>query len=371
MSSVRYGQSIRWRDRRACCILGAGYSHVAGLPLAKDLLATEAVPLSDAAAGRFRAVWDDFAAWRQFNPSREAEEYLTELYHAPRSQTWPTRRTPISNLESDDLPLLRAAGIRITRTRVPFSWATELIAAVIATPRGPDRAPTSWRYAPRVTFPPYCGAHVAFWLEVTALFESVSALTTNYDFLVERALRHRPMKRGFGPACHYGGLPTPQVLRGSQLPWRPGSTSIAMEGPIPVYKLHGSLNWCWRGSRLGLYQDARPVFRHGGEAAIVPPIREKDVPMWLEPVWRSAEEALSGAEVWIVCGYSLPHYDTAIHDLLQRAARGKLHHIFVLDPYASTVALAYGSLAPDAEVHRLPGLPDGTECLRGALERTE
>jgi len=369
MSSVSHSQTVALQHRRACCIIGAGYSHVAGLPLTKDLLAAEAALLSDSAAVRLQAVWEDFAAWKQRNPSGDTEEYLAELYQAVSSVAPPTRRTPISAIESNGIPLFRAAGITVTRPRVPFSWAVELIAATIATPHGPDRAPINWRYAARVTFPTYCDAHVAFWHEITALFQSVSVVTTNYDFLIERALRHRPMKRGFGPGCCYGGLATPQVLRGGQLPWPRQSTWIEMEGPIRVHKLHGSLNWCWRDGRLELYQDPRPVFRLGGEAARVPPVREKDIPAWLGPVWHSAEEALSRAEVWIVCGYSLPRYDTAMYDLLQRVARGNLNHILVLDPHVSTVCPRYASLAPRAEVHRLPGLPDGTGCLRGVVER--
>jgi len=60
-------QSIR-------CILGAGYSHVAGAPLARDLFATRNVAIpSEAAARRFRTVWKDYEAWLPENPSRDAE----------------------------------------------------------------------------------------------------------------------------------------------------------------------------------------------------------------------------------------------------------------------------------------------------------
>ena len=43
---------------------------------------------------------------------------------------------------------------------------------------------------------------------------------------------------------------------------------VEMDGAIPVYRLHGSLNWSRVGDELKLFQDLRPAFRHGGDAAI-------------------------------------------------------------------------------------------------------
>jgi hypothetical protein len=61
-----------------------------------------------------------------------------------------------------------------------------------------------------------------------------------------------------------------------------------MTGTIPVYKLHGSLNWSLTGQTVVAYQDMRPAFRHGGDAAIIPPIPEKLVPAWLKAIWSEA-----------------------------------------------------------------------------------
>ena len=46
-------------------------------------------------------------------------------------------------------------------------------------------------------------------------------MTTNYDILIERELRHKGMRRVFGPGFYYGGIPKPQLLRGtfSALGW--------------------------------------------------------------------------------------------------------------------------------------------------------
>jgi hypothetical protein len=54
-----------------------------------------------------------------------------------------------------------------------------------------------------------------------------------------------------------------------------------MTGSVPIYKLHGSLNWSLEGKVLVLYQDMRAAYRARGNAAIIPPTPEKPVPSWL------------------------------------------------------------------------------------------
>jgi len=55
-------------------------------------------------------------------------------------------------------------------------------------------------------FPFRCDSHLAFWREVLGKAGHVAAITTNYDILIERGLRHRRMTRVFGPGCYYGGF---------------------------------------------------------------------------------------------------------------------------------------------------------------------
>jgi len=327
--------------RRACCIIGAGYSYVAGLPLTRDLFSTDVDVVSDAAGYRFRAVWEDYRRWQDENPPQNPEEYLADLY-----------------------------GNILRRLAPRFTWAVELIAAVLATPRGPDLRPISPRYGVRVINPSHCAAHANFWRVVMSPFDEVGVVTTNYDLFVERSLRHRPMRRGFGPGCYYGGLPRPQLLIGTTLPFSVLKPErwVELTGAVPIYKLHGSLNWSKAKDGLETYQDLRPAFRHGGDAAIVPPVLEKDVPPWLRPIWSGAEKTLSEAECWIVCGYSLPTYDVAVNQLLRRAAEGRVKHIFVLDPNGSDLHHRYLSIAPRSEVHCLRGLPRGTSELQDTLE---
>jgi hypothetical protein len=256
-----------------------------------------------------------------------------------------------------------------TRAVPPFRWAVELLAAVLATPLPSDTTVVNFRYGARLTFALKYDTHIAFWREITARADHVAAITTNYDMLIERALRPRPMKRVFGPGCYYGGLPRPQVLRGTQPPGRSYAESeVEMDGAIPLHKLHGSLNWARTAQGLDLFQDLRAAFRNGGDAAIIPPTPEKEIPEWLLPVWRTAEEELSRAETWIVCGYSLPNYDLAVFDMLRRAAMGGcLRRILILDPLGQDLCNRYSAVAPSASVKALGGLPDGIEELSRIL----
>lgn len=361
-----------------CAILGAGYSYVAGAPLIRDLFATRdiAVP-SEAAARRFQTVWNDYEAWLSGNPSRNPEEYLTDLLKHGQSAAWTVNeRYVLGRTDLEATAAIEARGSTFSFPDVPvparvipqFKWAVELLGAVLSTPLHSDTTATNFRYGARVMFPFHCGPHSAFWREVTGKASHLAAITTNYDILIERGLRHRRMTRVFGPGCYYGGIPKPQLLRGTQLPWAYQGNYIELEGAIPVYKLHGSLNWSRTGDGLELFQDLRPAFRGGGDAAIIPPVPEKEIPAWLRPVWSSAEEELARAAVWIVCGYSLPSYDLAIAELLRRAATaGNLRRILVLDPHASDVCCRYSAIVQNVQVVALEGLPEGIKQLRELL----
>jgi hypothetical protein len=194
-----------------CCILSAGYSHVAGAPLTRDLFATRKVAIpSEAAARRFQLVWKDYEAWLPENPSRNAEEYLADLPKHGRSAVWTanegyvlgrrdleatvTIETRGSTLSFPDFPVP-------ARAIPPFEWAVELLAAVLATPLPSDTTVINFRYGARVMFPFHCESHLAFWREVMEKAAHVAAITTNYDILIERGLRHKRMTRVFGPGC--------------------------------------------------------------------------------------------------------------------------------------------------------------------------
>jgi len=172
------------------------------------------------------------------------------------------------------------------------------------------------------------------------------------------------MIRTFGPGCYYGGISQPQWLRGTLQIGAYHDVDLELKGAVPVYKLHGSLNWSVATGNLEFFQDLRSAFRRGGDAPIIPPIPEKDIPLWLSSVWQGAEEELSRARTWVVCGYSLPSYDKPIERMLGRAsAAGPLKRIIIMDPQSSELCARYSLIAPTVEVKPLPGLPDGINDL--------
>jgi hypothetical protein len=140
-----------------------------------------------------------------------------------------------------------------------------------------------------------------------------------------------------------------------------------MTGSIPVFKLHGSLNWSLTDDRIGVYQDMRPAYRHGGTAAIVPPIPEKLVPPWLDSIWRGAAKSLSRSNIWIVCGYSAPAYDTEVLRLLREAGTSRPLTIFLLSPDSADLHGKWIGILPQAQIACLPGLPQGIEQLAKQL----
>jgi hypothetical protein len=211
-----------------CCILGAGYSHVAGAPLTRDLFAARDVAVSSqATARRFKTVWNDYDAWLSKNPSRNPEEYLADLLMYGQLAAWTLNEKYALRRGDSEVPAAREARQSIfpfpdfpipARVIPPFEWAVELLGAVLGTPSPDDTTVTNFRYGARVMFPFRCGSHSAFWREVSGKASHVAAITTNYDILIERGLRHRPMTRVFGPGCYYGGIPKPQLLRGTNCP---------------------------------------------------------------------------------------------------------------------------------------------------------
>jgi hypothetical protein len=124
---------------------------------------------------------------------------------------------------------------------------------------------------------------------------------------------------------------------------------------IPLSKLHGSLNWSLAEDRVEVYPDLRPALRNKGDAAIIPPLPEKPVPWWLEPVWEKARTELAATNEWVVVGYSLPPYDHEINWLLTDSGRD-VRRIRIYDPFADSVAERWSKIAPHAHIETNDGL---------------
>ncbi len=180
----------------------------------------------------------------------------------------------------------------------------------------------------------------------------VSIVTFNIDLLLENALERLAHSRpgaawGLGDAY---GFSTPlKAARGSDdvFEWSgDGATRI------PLYKMHGSVNWVFQtrdyhppadlvgksGRNLWLIEDRQlPADRlrvrssgRGGRGRsvwyafplIVPPVYEKHafIRMHLQQVWDKAEQALSAATKVVFWGYSFPVADTHARHFFQGLA---------------------------------------------------
>jgi len=295
-------------------------------------------------------------------PGGAAEVFLADVF-VGRIKTRPDPRAP-TMFDADGGPPL------------PWSWAVETVQLRLAQEGPgstlpelrtqafvyPPRHVNRLRYGSNLSLPASSPRHTAFLRELLERYRLSGVVTTNYDTLAERVLRHRPMRRDPEPGCFYGGLTRPQFAHG-HLPWDRSDPdmhgrigSLELTGTIPVFKLHGSLNWERRGQKIALYRDQRLAYRRGGQAAIIPPTAEKQAETWLAAVWEGAELVLASSDRWIVVGYSLPEYDHAIGALLHRAAMsGTPVGIVLHDPHAPTLA-AHWSEATALPVEPKPAL---------------
>jgi hypothetical protein len=182
----------------------------------------------------------------------------------------------------------------------------------------------------------------------------LSIVTFNHDLLIENALVQVPSRTYGNVWCmsHAYGLGDLETIDD------PTSDTFSMDCPgdrarhIPVYKLHGSVNWVFKTLRANPPSEAsrrrrelliwinrviRPRVRNvtwptgsgrGGRGSwylwslIVPPIYEKGgfIRNELKGVWDRAADALESADRVIFWGYSFPQADVYSRYFFQRAA---------------------------------------------------
>jgi hypothetical protein len=170
-------------------------------------------------------------------------------------------------------------------------------------------------------------------------------ITFNYDLVVETALYNRGL---WNPSDGYGielqGLP--RVCESKKFPTL-----------IPLYKLHGSLNWDHSALQLrffydngspifpGYLEDERPSLsvkyqgKHAGNWMMPSFIKEFSAPGLLS-VWTKAFEAVQRAEEVVVIGYSLPEADSAACLLLGTSGMaGK--RLTLVNPEAQSLRARY------------------------------
>jgi len=303
----------------AVVILGAGFSYVGGLPLTAQLF-DGPLPISRNGRdkGRMESVRRAYKEW-QTTTGDGPEQWLRQVYDE--------RENPPSPLESS------------------ISWhaVVQYVLRRLCTPKNADAG----QYYYCITRHSAQPLHAEFWNAVLGGGVRTSIVTLNYDLLVERALHARIGPRETAPRFYYGGFQYDQFVR--------KMVNVAAKNPadrylavplgheIPVYKLHGSLNWAWEPHSLTLkiHDDVRAAFRDEkwGVAAIIPPIEEKKMSPEFGAIWTEAEKSLALADRWVVCGYSAPSYDYAVRNLFRRSAeKGPRKTVLLIDPNGGTLS---------------------------------
>lgn len=191
--------------------------------------------------------------------------------------------------------------------------------------------------------------------------DQITVLTTNWDICIERALRPYPTR--YSPGFHYGlGQ---EVLTGAHVhPMnREYRANPHISGTIPLLKLHGSLSWAVQSDDvLVKYGDLRPALRQKGQKriALVPPIEEKFIPIWLRGLWEQARTALSTASIVLVVGYSFPEYDLQIWDLFRSGLEVSNAPIHIFSKTArEKIVPRLHSKMPSLSLYSHPRLPEG------------
>ena len=315
---------------RVVVFLGAGFSHVAGVPLAARLF--DVAPEVDRVT-RERLVERVQVGWRRWCElgGGSPEEYLAELEvaHGPE---WGDAVRYVGLVVAMRMGHLGRVGYQRQLTVMRHNL---------------DRTGNK--------------GHEAFWTAIFRRTSAVTVVTTNYDVLAERGLRVGPRPRVPRPGFHYGF--GPENLAGGGYPSYAHIQKITTTGSVPLLKLHGSVSWSLRGGAIVRYHDCRPAIR--GDAMLVAPVRGKRVPDCLQPTWQLAQQAIEDAGVVLSVGYSLPTYDQPVRDLLAATDPKADFHVFDPDPEAG----AHYERVLDRAIVQHPGLPHCLPAIATVLDR--
>jgi hypothetical protein len=326
-------------------ILGAGWSAVAGLPLANQLFER-----SGDLSGRDRKVIDAYEEWRQEHPDSSSEQFVAYAYEGGTEKVF--KRLPGSPIFHWNDPQLEL-DLTGTVERYGLGWSdvAAYLQRRLAAPSLPQRLDSGVRYRPELLRRTPSATQAAFWNRLLDEILVRAIVTTNYDLTAEQTVGISLNAIAGSPGFYYAGI------RNTVHPLSSGFDrgDPSPTGLIPLAKLHGSLNWSLTGDQVEAFPDLRPAFRNGGDAAIIPPLPEKHVPWWLEPVWDKAYRELAAADEWVVVGYSLPPYDHEINRLLADSARN-VRCIKIYDPFADSVAERWSKVAPRAFIQANDGL---------------
>jgi hypothetical protein len=302
--------------------LGAGFSSVANIPLASQLF--EVKPDVDRVTrmklvDRITSLWNDWHNRSKGSP----EEFLAYL-EKNGGLEWKeaVRYVALSiTMPLSTLQYVSSGGLTVTKHNITRATNNEI--------------------------------HENFWSNIFKKTKDITVITTNYDILAERGLRNEPKPRKNRPGFNYGE--GNEQLNGGGYPSFTHIRPINISGSIPLLKLHGSISWAIEQDKIIHYIDCRPAI--SGNVAILAPITEKKPPIFLQPIWEKAGNALADASKWIIVGYSLPQYDLAVRKLFSDNGKHNPEiHVFDISKNAAS---SFKEMLPNSSVEWHDGLPNG------------
>jgi len=184
----------------------------------------------------------------------------------------------------------------------------------------------------------------------------VGIVSTNYDIVIEKLLG--PLSSGRLGGFNYG-IPGEDLLGRHSVSSKWSYGPVKITGTVPLLKLHGSLNWAISpDAELVKYIDCRPSRGQRYEVLILPPAAS-EMHDQLSKIWHHAHDALSAADVWVICGYSIPEYDRDVQDLL-RSASGRVSRVCICDvnvpPVRNRLLELFAETGRSIQIDDVPGV---------------
>ncbi len=188
-----------------------------------------------------------------------------------------------------------------------------------------------------------------FGLRIADVKKDLSIVTTNYDLNIESAAYKLNLLVNPGFSIER------VKIEGIQI-----AGEMYGESGIPLYKLHGSVNWYHADTTIGVKVEDRVVYlfdpEPGGTKSLPLPCTEgynpPDTPLIIPPsflkpdllealktIWSLAAKAISEANVIVFVGYSFPLSDTEMIYFLARALMDNPHlrDVYIIDPNADSI----------------------------------
>jgi hypothetical protein len=322
-------QPAKAYNDRNVYILGAGFSREAGLPLMNNFM------------NRMR----DAQSWHEGQPDRSEEVAAIKSVLGFRAEAASAAyRVPLDLENIEELFSLAAASGRpglsdhvtmAIAATLDYCRATALELQPISVTKLADTKwdkPPTWQfrhdlkdtYGPTAKGVVYsCPVYELFLGLLCGYFDRGTAdrgdtiISLNYDTIVEDAL---------------SGLNLPFCYADYQMvEWRPPRTWTDVDRrPIPVLKLHGSVNLAAQMKKdidvlqLLAYPSYQDLRRDGFWPMLVAPTWQKSLGGYLSAVWREAVSALRTATRVVILGYSVPQTDQHFRYLLAAGLQGNI-----------------------------------------------